>query len=731
MSAGDSNSPVLDFSAIDYASLRSDLLRFAQATCGLNLTDLNAQDPGVMLLSVCAYLGDLFGYNLNQLIKEAVPVLALRLPNFANAVKGLGYVPPRATPSTTTLRFTVDLDQAVPPGGPVTVGTDFKVGTEDSPAVVFQPDGSTTVGPGTGVVTFDVDATQGDEIAGENVATSTGLPNQRYALAEVGLLQSTLVLTVAGVPWERVDILSLALATDAVFAVRYDRDDVAFMVFGDGVNGRIPPAGAAVAATYKVGGGRATNALAGTITKLIGAVPGVTAVTNTVAAEGGDDAQTVAAAQAALPGFVRANDRAINETDYAAAALEVAGVLKATAAAAQSGSGGLGPPILVYAVPAGGGLLTSGLKTAIKAHVSTTKKEVGRRVLVRDAPRVALEIGITAYVATGSKPAAVETQVRALVADAYDMANVDFGATFALQDLYELPTPATVAGLTRIHVDRFAIGAHAAQYRNFPPTGDGEVLFVSLTASTVRREFQVRIVGGGNATLPGTFDVYERYVGTATAVASVSMTDAAARFAPDNGLVGATPPWLVRLNPYDGVSTPVAVVGNTETSVAVAAGTDLRLFGDAGEPYVVERRQVRPGVVYRQVLGALAGGTATLALTPAAELAVGTKLRLFDGGSPQVVLVTEITGGTIGAYTISPAVPAGGTAVSTTVDALWVSDDGALSFVVTQGDLFWGNGDVVYVDVHPDVGDVVVRPEDFPELTAADLVVRTVGGSGT
>ncbi|MBT1090321.1 putative baseplate assembly protein [Streptomyces sp. Tu102] len=92
-------------------------------------------------------------------------------------------------------------------------------------------------------------------------------------------------------------------------------------LFGDGVHGRVPSAGAAVLAElYRTGGGSAGNVAADTLTQVLGAAAGIDAVTNPVPAEGGADGEMYEQVLRRAPGTVRARGRAVTAGDYEALA---------------------------------------------------------------------------------------------------------------------------------------------------------------------------------------------------------------------------------------------------------------------------------------------------------------------------------------------------------------------------------------------------------------------------
>ena len=95
------------------------------------------------------------------------------------------------------------------------------------------------------------------------------------------------------------------------------------IVFGDGEQGRVPPAGAEIAARrYQTGGGRAGNVPAGAIKQPLGPIGGMEEIFNPLPAEGGADAETVEQLAARGPATVRHRGRAVALADYETLARE-------------------------------------------------------------------------------------------------------------------------------------------------------------------------------------------------------------------------------------------------------------------------------------------------------------------------------------------------------------------------------------------------------------------------
>ncbi|MGE2722342.1 putative baseplate assembly protein [Mycolicibacterium celeriflavum] len=108
--------------------------------------------------------------------------------------------------------------------------------------------------------------------------------------------------------------------------------------FGDGVTGRRPAVGAAMTATYRIGGGAVGNVGADVLTHVITSAANQVTVTNPLPAVGGTDPQPLAEVRALAPHAFRRQRRAVTSTDYAEAAMASPAVQRATARRRWTGS---------------------------------------------------------------------------------------------------------------------------------------------------------------------------------------------------------------------------------------------------------------------------------------------------------------------------------------------------------------------------------------------------------
>jgi hypothetical protein len=184
-------------------------------------------------------------------------------------------------------------------------------------------------------------ATAGETVA-ETLGGSTGRPDQRFALKQSPLTwvpagtpegrASTLALRVNGMLWQEAPTLAGAAPGARVYATRTDDRGATHLLFGDGVEGAVPPGGAEnLRAIYRRTLGGAGNVAAGAITTLATRPAGVSEVRNPEAAAGGQDGEALESARANAPLQTRTLGRAVSIEDYADFARGFAGIAKARA----------------------------------------------------------------------------------------------------------------------------------------------------------------------------------------------------------------------------------------------------------------------------------------------------------------------------------------------------------------------------------------------------------------
>jgi predicted phage baseplate assembly protein len=315
------------------------------------------------LLELFAWVGDLNNYYIDRIANEAfLPTAQLR-SSVLNLAYLLDYEPASAQPAVAVMSLT---QRVGAPASVLPAGTQFATPAQSVlPGVIFEtpidyhlpanttanPITLTTANDGSGN-TVPITVVQGVTVTGEALGTSSGLPNQILPLFNPNVIDGTVQVFVdegtGAKQWAFFGDLVDASAATSAFSVSMDANGVFYVLFGDGVNGRVPANGAHISATYRTCVGSAGNVGAGTITVDRSLTTLFSAVTNSTPAAGGADAETNDQIRTNAPKSLTALGRCVSLQDYASVALGFPSVSKAAATSSVTSS------VLLYVHPAGG-----------------------------------------------------------------------------------------------------------------------------------------------------------------------------------------------------------------------------------------------------------------------------------------------------------------------------------------------------------------------------------------
>jgi hypothetical protein len=339
--------PPIDYTARDYAATRQSLLERIPALLP-EWTRRDSSDFGIVMIELFSAAADILAFYADRIINEPFLSTAVMRSSVLDIATMLGYTP--ASPAAATGSVTFTITASAPGAVTIPAGTRLAVpGTVGTSSIVFETDSELIITPPT--LTGSVTVTQGQTVLSELGLTSSGAAGQQFSLFQPNVIGGSIVIEVdAGLgleEWSYVASLSTSAPGEKVFTTSTDVNGVTWVRFGDGVNGAVPPAGSLAFATYRVGNGAAGNVSAGAISQLVDTVQYVTAVTNSTALVGGEDAESLESIRKNAPLALRSLDRAITADDYGTLALQVPGVLHATAV----GNTPLG--VAVYICPTG------------------------------------------------------------------------------------------------------------------------------------------------------------------------------------------------------------------------------------------------------------------------------------------------------------------------------------------------------------------------------------------
>jgi hypothetical protein len=172
----------------------------------------------------------------------------------------------------------------------------------------------------------------------ETLGGSDGVsPFQRFVLKQspVTVLQGAaggepqLEVRVDDILWRRVGDFALSGPDDRHYRISTDEEGVTTVIFGDGRNGAVPPSGSKnVAASYRVGLGRAGDVEPPRLSRLKRANPLLDHAVNITPVNGGAERAGAEAIRAQATRWIRTFDRAVSTSDLADLALTMPGIAR-------------------------------------------------------------------------------------------------------------------------------------------------------------------------------------------------------------------------------------------------------------------------------------------------------------------------------------------------------------------------------------------------------------------
>lgn len=378
----------IDYTSRDFAALKADLIALIKERTGTTWNPTDYSDLGNVLVETFAYMGDIMSHYLDRIANETTIDTAIQRKTLLSFAKLYDYIISGPTPATVNVTFTnvssntIDIPIGTQVMAPLSFGTYAEVYFETtSSATAVAPGAQITLPCQEGkTVNTDkpdlIDSTYNLALPA-NLGSSDGSANQTFYIAETGVVNNSITVYVGqGVAfgsWSYKDNLLEAGPGDRVFTVAPNEDGTVSIVFGDNVNGAIPPSGQLVSASYKISTGAAGNIKSLSITELTffpgNLDPQVTTyftVSNSAPATGGADADSATNIKNKIKAAVITRRRAVTLADYGYLANLTEGVGKANA------SSSVYTNVNLYIQPMNDGLAATGYPQANIIGTSTT-----------------------------------------------------------------------------------------------------------------------------------------------------------------------------------------------------------------------------------------------------------------------------------------------------------------------------------------------------------------------
>lgn len=309
-----------------------------------------------------------------------------------------------------------------------------------------------------------VSVSNASQIDEEILGSSNGLPDQRFYLANVPVLDIKILVDegLGFQEWKEVDDFTMSSPQDKHYVLNRGTGEI---LFGDGEKGKIPAAGTdnIKASPYRYGGGTRGNVGAFTINQLRSSHVYIDSCFNKEAAKGGGDEETVEQAIERGPTEqLKTRNRAVTNEDFETLTLESStGIARAKTlplfdpAKPTEETPGV---VSVIAMPKGGGTLSMALRNAIREYLDT-RRLVTAQLYVIDPEYISVDIKATVVKTEEANASALEDKVKKIIAEFLDPeyggepqkavdyiegislergSGWDFGRDVYLSELYEL-----------------------------------------------------------------------------------------------------------------------------------------------------------------------------------------------------------------------------------------------------------------------------------------------------
>ncbi len=100
----------INYTSKDFSSLKADLIQYTKAYFPDTYKDFNETSPGMMLIELASYVGDVLSYYIDYNYKESLLTTATERKNVIRLAEFLGYKTTPVTPSVVRLTVTTEID---------------------------------------------------------------------------------------------------------------------------------------------------------------------------------------------------------------------------------------------------------------------------------------------------------------------------------------------------------------------------------------------------------------------------------------------------------------------------------------------------------------------------------------------------------------------------------------------------------------------------------------------
>ena len=134
----------INYTSKDFSTIKADLIEYTKSYFPDTYKDFNETSPGMMLIELASYVGDVLSYYIDYNYKESILTTATERKNVLRLAEFLGYKTTPTTPAMARLKVTTDFD-ATSDGKPdhstlpqSVIENGLKVASTDNPELIFE-----------------------------------------------------------------------------------------------------------------------------------------------------------------------------------------------------------------------------------------------------------------------------------------------------------------------------------------------------------------------------------------------------------------------------------------------------------------------------------------------------------------------------------------------------------------------------------------------------------------
>ena len=313
------------FTNLDFQSLRAQIKDYLRVNSDFADFDFEGSNFST-LIDLLAYNSYITAYNTNMAVNECFLDSATLRENVVSLARNIGYVPRSSRSAQAVVNFSVDLGTNDTKIVTLKAGQ-VALGTQQGSAYIFSiPDDFVATTGDNNIANFSNLTIYEGVYLTKSFQIDYSQPNQRFILPNANIDTTSIRVTVKSTTNEIYELYNNILRVDStskLFLIQEIEDEQYEILFGDGIIGKKPPAGAIIEVTYIVTNGALGNnarnfSFVGilkddTNSTITG---GMSLLTTTQKSEQGDNIEDVSTIKYLAPRIYSSQYRAVTANDY-------------------------------------------------------------------------------------------------------------------------------------------------------------------------------------------------------------------------------------------------------------------------------------------------------------------------------------------------------------------------------------------------------------------------------